>query len=119
MKDAYQRLETIGNDMTELDPATFTIRLPPLGHRTDLVSVAKYICQSIEFCVHDAMRSSGAGVTVIPLYIATLTLRGSSESSRELLWARAVMKKVENKGFRIMKHFDNEGRTWALERSPD
>jgi hypothetical protein len=29
------------------------------------------------------------------------------------------MKKVEDKGFRIMKYFDNDGGTWDLEPSPD
>jgi hypothetical protein len=67
MEDAYQRIESIGKDRTQLDADTFKTRLPPLGNRTDLVSLAKYICQSIEFCIHDDMRSSGAGVTVIPL----------------------------------------------------
>jgi hypothetical protein len=112
MEDVYQRIESISKDRTQLDADTFKTRLPPLGNRTDLVSLAKYICQSIEFCIHDDMRSSGAGMTVIPLYIATLTLRGSPESTRVLLWAKAAMKKVEDKGFRIMKYFDNDGGTW-------
>jgi hypothetical protein len=78
-------------------------QLPPLGHRTDVTSMAKNICQAVEYCLGDEHRGLGARAAVFPLKVAIETLH-DAHCDRELLWAQAAMARADQTGIRIMKH---------------
>jgi hypothetical protein len=53
----------------------FNIAQPPaLGHRTDVATLARNICQSIEFCLGDEFRGLGPRAALFPLNVAIETL---------------------------------------------
>ena len=75
----------------------------PLEHRENPVSLAKQICQSLEYCWEygtDAVEKAA----VFPLKVAIETLNDDPECSRELAWALAAMGRA-SAGLRIMNHF--------------
>jgi hypothetical protein len=77
---------------------------PPLGHRTDVVTLARNICQSIEFCLADELRGVGARAAVFPLKVAIEALHDAPGCERELCWAEAAMARISQSGVQIMKH---------------
>jgi hypothetical protein len=57
------------NTLPDKTIAQLNIAQPPaLGHRTDVVTLAPNICQSIEFCLGDEFRGFGARAAVFPLH---------------------------------------------------
>ena len=86
-------------------PAQFDVaHLPPLEHRRDVATLARNICQSIEFCLSDEFRGAGARAAVFPLKVAIETLHDAPGCERELLWAQAAMVRINQSGLQIMKH---------------
>jgi ABC-type antimicrobial peptide transport system ATPase subunit len=79
-------------------------QLPPLGHRKDVATMAKNICQSVEYCLEPEHRGLGAKVITFPLKVAIETLH-EAHCERELQWAKAIMEKLDRMGVRIMRHF--------------
>jgi hypothetical protein len=111
MMEIYGRILRSGHSLIKSeDPATpvisYAAQLQPLEHRKDLVSLAKNICQTVEFCMQEDKRSQGPGALVIPLLMATITFRYSPSCQRELAWARAAMVEVSERGWRITTHLE-------------
>lgn len=79
-------------------------QLPPLEHRKDVASLARNICQSVEFFMKDEHLGLGARAAVFPLKVAIEILHDSPGCERELLWAEAAMARINDTGIRIMKH---------------
>ncbi|KAI9744123.1 MAG: hypothetical protein M1818_002275 [Claussenomyces sp. TS43310] len=99
----HPELDEINGDM-----CSQISQLRPFGQRIEQVSLARNICQSIEFCLRDEFRAFGAGIIVIPLYISILTFEQHPECAREIAWTKKVINNVEEKGFRITKYFDRD-----------
>jgi len=78
--------------------------LPPIEPRIDVLAAARNICQSVEFCMKEQMRGLGPTLTVIPLMAVTDVLPNFPQCSRELAWAKAAFRKVNDKGFRLMRY---------------
>jgi hypothetical protein len=83
-------------------------KLPPLERRIDILAATRNICQSLEYCMQEEMKSLGPAATVIPLLAVIEVLPIFPHCSRELAWAKAAFEKVDGKGFRLMKHLDSE-----------
>jgi hypothetical protein len=77
--------------------------LPPLEHRTDVASLAKNICQSIEYCFKDGPTGIGPTICVFPMKVAIETLHDAPDCVRESEWANAVIDKVSGR-VRILKN---------------
>jgi len=78
--------------------------LPPLEHRTDVASLAKNICQSIEYCFKDGSTCIGPTICVFPMKVAIETLHDAPDCARELDWATAAVDKITGSGMRMLKH---------------
>ncbi len=83
-------------------------QLLPLEPRLDVVTAMRNICQSIEYCMQDEMKSIGPQATVIPLMAVIDTLPALPHHGRELAWARAAFEKVKEKGFHLLRYLDKE-----------
>ena len=77
--------------------------LPPLEHRADRASLAKKICQTVEYCMQDEHETRGKTSTVFPLKVAIETLNETPGCERELAWAVNTMDRISNDGVRLMK----------------
>lgn len=77
--------------------------LPPLGHRADRASLAKKICQTVEYCTQDEHKARGKTSIVFPLKVAIETLNETPGCERELAWAVDVMNRISGTGVRLMK----------------
>lgn len=97
----------------------YIARLRPLEHRKDLVSIAKNICQTVEFCIQEDKRSQGPGALLVPVLMATLTFRYSPGCQRELAWSRAAMKVLADRGWRISTHLEPEGNGYTKKKPID
>jgi hypothetical protein len=94
----------------------FTLRfdvngLPPIEPTINVLAATRNICQSVEYCMKEEMRSLGPTVTVIPLMVVIDVLPSFPQCSRELAWAKAAFKKVNEKGFRLMRYVDSANVT--------
>ena len=98
--DATALGDTLNTDASHSD----ITQLPPLGHRTDIATLARNICQSIEYCLADEHRGWGARAAVFPLKVAIETLHDTPGCERELRWAQAAMARVNHSGIRIMNN---------------
>jgi hypothetical protein len=78
--------------------------LPVLEDQLDVVLLSRNICQSLEYCMQDEMQGLGAAITIIPLHVVIKVLDDYPGCSREVSWARAMAKKVADKGIRVLKH---------------
>lgn len=89
--------------------AKFDIKeLPALESRIDVLGAARNICQSVEYCMQEDMKSLGTSATVIPLMSVIDVLPAFPHCSRELAWAKAAFVKVNQRGFRLMKYVASE-----------
>lgn len=79
-------------------------RLPPLGHRTDFLSHARNVCQSVEYCLKNPMQMGGAFTVTAPLSMVFETVKHDARCARETAWMRAALKKVQKRGLRILKY---------------
>jgi hypothetical protein len=96
--DTGQQASQSGTPTTGLD----WNNLPPLEHRVDILSIARNICQSVEYCMQDHMLGSGPAVVVAPLNIVLATLKSRPDFQREIYWAAAVVDEIRRKGMRIL-----------------
>ena len=78
-------------------------QLPPLEHRKDVASMARNICQAVEYCLDQEHRGVGARAITFPLKVAIETLH-DAHCERELLWAEIAMARVDQTGIRIIQH---------------
>ena len=78
--------------------------LPPLEHRTNVASLAKNICQSVEYCFKDGSAGIGPTICVFPMKVAIETLHDAPDCARELEWATATVDKITGSGIRMLKH---------------
>ena len=78
--------------------------LPPLEHRANFPSLARNICQSVEYCMQESMGQVGAFSAAAPLAIALDNLRNLPGCSREAAWAQAAMANIVARGLRILKY---------------
>lgn len=85
--------------------------LPPIEPTIDVLAVTRNICQSVEYCMKEEMRGLGPTVTVIPLMAVIDVLPSFPQCSRELVWAKAAFKKVNEKGFRLMRYIESANVT--------
>jgi hypothetical protein len=85
--------------------------LPPIEPRIDVLAAIRNICQSVEYCMQEEMRCMGPVVTVIPLMAVMDVLPIFPHHVRELAWAKAAFKKVNEKGFRLMRHVETAYNT--------
>jgi hypothetical protein len=79
-------------------------QLPPLEHRTDVASLARSICQSIEYCLDSDQPDMAARAAVFPLKVAIESLHNAPGCERELVWAQAAMTRINESGVRLMNH---------------
>lgn len=79
-------------------------RLPVLEDKFDAVSLARNICQSLEYCFQDEMNGLGPTIAMIPLHVVIKILKDYPTCSRELSWSKAVAQNVAKKGIRISKY---------------
>jgi len=77
--------------------------LPQLGHRADRASLAKNICQTVEYCMQEEHELRGKTSTVFPLKVAIETLNESPGCEDELAWAVDIMNKISGEGVRLLK----------------
>ena len=89
-------------------PQFDTAQLPPMEPQVDVLSAARNICQSAEYCMQAEMKGLGATVTVIPLMAVLDALPFFPQCKRELAWAKAVLEMVKHRGFRLMGHLDSK-----------
>ena len=101
---------------TPPSPSPFLSKLKPLGHRKDLLSLAKNICQTVEYCSQEDKRSQGPGALLVPLLMATLTFRFSPGCERYLAWSRAAMAQLAEKGWRISTFLEPEGNGYTKKK---
>lgn len=94
-----------GEDAT---PGFSMAHLPPLEHRSDVASVAKNICQSLEYSLHFDDQSPWKTRAVFPIKVAIETLHDAPGCERELEWAIAAMEKITGEGVRILSHVNTE-----------
>ncbi|KAN0104246.1 hypothetical protein V8E51_009991, partial [Hyaloscypha variabilis] len=91
MKYVYSLLSPVASFLPILAPGS---SLPPLKHRTDTASLAKNICQSIEY-MEIQSPSNGAMQAVFPLKVAIETLGDSAAAGegcdKEFEWAKALI----------------------------
>lgn len=78
-------------------------RLPPLGQCSEFPSMARNICQSVEYCMQECMRGLGPAVVGAPLAIVIDTLKVIPGHDREVSWAMAVIAEVTERGLRLLK----------------
>ena len=83
-------------------------QLPPVEPRIDVLSAARNICQSVEYCMQEEMKGLGTTSTVIPLMAVIDVLPSFPHCSRELAWAKAAFEKINGRGFRLMSYLDKE-----------
>ena len=87
-------------------PQLDTEQLPPVEPQVDIISAARNICQSVEYCMQAEMKGLGASAIVIPIMAVLDALPFFPQCARELAWAKAVFDRVKYRGFRLMGHLD-------------
>ena len=79
-------------------------QLPPLGHCLTFPSIARNICQSVEYSMQESMGQLGPYSIAGPLAIAIENLKDLPGYAREVRWARAAIAKIIGRGLRILKY---------------
>ena len=79
-------------------------QLPPLGHCLGFPSIARDICQSVEYSMQECMGQLGPYSIAGPLAIAIENLKDRPGYGREVTWARAAIGKIIGRGLRILKY---------------
>lgn len=90
---------------TDAENLTFQItHLPPLDdHRRDFASMARNVCQSVEYCMQEEMLGLGPIILPAPLGIVIDTMKGYESFAKEVRWARRVMRRISEGGLRILE----------------
>ncbi|KAJ9293502.1 hypothetical protein DTO271G3_7767 [Paecilomyces variotii] len=92
-------------DDADAENLTFLItHLPPLDdHRRDFASMARNVCQSVEYCMQEEMLGLGPIILPAPLAIVIDTMKGYESFANEVRWARRVMRRISEGGLRILE----------------
>lgn len=80
--------------------------LPPLGNRTDILTPARNICQSVEFCVQDDL---GISAVTGPLNIVINLLIPWPGYEGEIKWAKKALKRLRLHGVVTKKKWARPG----------
>jgi hypothetical protein len=118
LKYVYSLLSPVVSFLPLIAPGS---SLPPLEHRSDTTSLAKNICQSIEY-ISGGSPEGAAMFVVFPLKVAIETLADTAASGqgceRELEWAKSVMERIGT-GVRIVNNLDIPVERHAFVPTPD
>ena len=96
---------TNANKTADKAPPQFNItQLRTLGHRIDVATPARNICQSIEFCLGEEFAGVGARAATFPLKVAIEALNDAPGCEQELEWAQAAVTRLSQSGVRALKH---------------
>ena len=118
MKYVYSLLAPAASYLPLLAPGS---SLPPLEHRTDTASLAKNICQSVEY-IESQSPSNGAITIVFPLKVAIETMADSVAAGegceKELEWAKALMMRLAS-GAKLLNNIDMPMESHAFIPGPD
>ena len=118
MKYVYSLLKPVASYLPLLAPGS---SLPPLEHRTDTASLAKNICQSVEY-IQFQSPASGPMLVVFPLKVAIETMADSVAAGegceKELEWAKALIQRVAS-GAKLLSNLDRPVERHAFIPSPD
>jgi hypothetical protein len=80
-------------------------QFPRLEHRRDVASLARNICQSVEYLMLTEYKVHGKTAAVFPLKVAIETLNDASGCERELKWALNAMGRISGiGGVKLMNH---------------
>jgi hypothetical protein len=90
----------INNPLQDFD----ITRLPPLEHRANVASLARNICQSLEYCLSTGQHGLGKTMSALPIKVAIETFHDADGCERELAWATKAMEIISGDGARIMGH---------------
>ncbi|KAE8371315.1 hypothetical protein BDV26DRAFT_286888 [Aspergillus bertholletiae] len=78
--------------------------LPPLGHRTDYLSMVHKVCQSVEYFLQDELLLAGPLSVSVALGIVIDTLREEPRYAPEVLWIGTALRAVQQKGLGLLKY---------------
>jgi hypothetical protein len=121
MKYIYSILSPVASFLPLMAPGA---SLPPLEHRTDIIPLAKNICQSVEYMISQIPESGTSGATpiVFPLKVATEIFgdgaAAGEKCERELEWAKNLMVSM-GKGLRLLNNIDGPVERHTFIPSPD
>jgi hypothetical protein len=117
MKYIYSLLSPVAAFLPLIAPGA---SLPPLEHRSDTISLAKNICQSIEYISSQAS-DGGTLVSVFPLKVAIETFADGTNvdesCARELEWAKSLIGRIA-RGVRLLNCLDEPVESHAYLPSP-
>ena len=103
----YDHMDTINPDVIAAADKTVPScddRLPPLGNRSDYLSLAHNVCQSVEYCLQEEMMMSGVMLVTPALSFVIGTLKDRPQHAREVAWMRATMDMVPQRGLRLVTY---------------
>jgi hypothetical protein len=117
MKYIYSLLSPVAAFLPLIAPEA---SLPPLEHRSDTISLAKNICQSIEY-ITSQTPDGGSLVFVFPLKVAIETFADGTvvdeSCARELEWAKSLIGRIA-RGVRLLSNLDGPVERHAYIPSP-
>lgn len=90
--------------MYELENNPDLTQLPPLGHREDILSPARNVCQSVEYCMQEEMLGLGPAAVAAPLGIAFDTLKPHPQYQREVSWMKDALNRLPERGLMFLKY---------------
>lgn len=79
-------------------------QLPPLEHRADIMEMIRNVCQAVEFCMQEEMGNVGPKNIIFPVQVVIENLLGRPKYTRELVWAKAALEMIQERGFRIARY---------------
>lgn len=101
MTQLYGLLEQLRAMASEINQSEM-ISLPPLTCHMNYVTAAFNIFQAAEYCLKDEFLDFGPKSIAAPLRIAIDTLKIYSQYEREISWGRAVLRRIQTRGLRIL-----------------
>lgn len=85
--------------------------LPPLGHRANIVTPARNILQSVEYCLQDEMLDAGPAQACAPLNIVIDTFKEHPKHSKYVRWGKAALQMIQKRCMRYLQVY--------IDRIPD
>ena len=98
------QIEMDSGGIYDSSPSYHISLLRPLDHRVRYISMARNVCQSVEYCIQDQMLGFGSSTVVAPLTILTETLRDDPNFASEMLWIKETFKTIDAQGIKILSH---------------
>ncbi|OJJ50107.1 hypothetical protein ASPZODRAFT_149516 [Penicilliopsis zonata CBS 506.65] len=78
--------------------------LTQLGYSSNYLSLARNVCQSVEYCLQEEMRVWGLFTVSTGLGIVLGTVQNDPQCRREVHWIQAMLGKIQARGLRIWQH---------------